>query len=196
MSTDQPPVDFATVADVFLAHGSLQSPAFLDGQLSARLALADIDAEAWLTLVCESLGVEEPRSRDEAQVLLAWRAQARERLSAAEMSFEPLLPDELFSLSERAQALREWCQGFNEVVEDVDEEQRGQWPAMLTEALGDLGQMTAIETDLADTRENENDLFALTDHARMAALMLYTEQHPGRPQVEQPEDDSHSATRH
>ncbi|RKR07345.1 hypothetical protein C7446_0157 [Kushneria sinocarnis] len=196
MSTDQPPADFATVADVFLAHGSLQSPAFLDGQLSARLALDDIDAEYWLTLVCETMGVEEPRSRDEAQILLAWRSQARERLSTSEMSFEPLLPDELFSLAERAQALREWCQGFNEVIAEVDEERRRAWPAMLREALEDLGHMSDIDTELTDSRENEDDLFALTDHARMAALMLYTEQHPGRPQVEQPEDDSNPATRH
>ena len=48
-----------------------------------------------------------------------------------------------------------------------------------------------METDIDDSPENENDLFALTEHARMAAMLLYTEQHPGMPQVEQTDAPVH-----
>ncbi|SEM82184.1 UPF0149 family protein [Halomonas caseinilytica] len=180
--------DFSTIADTFLLHGSMQSPAFLDGRLCASLALHDLDAEGWLEMVCLNLGVEQPRDEPSAERLLGWRRQTLEALSAAEMNYEPLLPDELFSLAERAQGLQEWTLGFLEVVRDAGDEPRRNWSDSLREAIDDLSGLTDIETDLDDSPENENDLFALTEHARMAAMLLYTEQHPGKPQVEQVEE--------
>ncbi|MEC9481798.1 MAG: UPF0149 family protein [Halomonas sp.] len=182
--------DFSTVADVFLAHGSLQSPAFLDGRLAAGLALHDLPADTWLEDVCAALGIEQPKDRAHAEVLLGWRRQALEALSAAELNYEPLLPDEMFSLAERARGLREWTLGFLEVVGEVGGETRDAWSANLREAIEDLESLAGIdELALEDNADNENDLFALTEHARMAAMLLYTEQHPGNPQVEQVDDE-------
>ncbi|PCF96252.1 UPF0149 family protein [Vreelandella nigrificans] len=184
--------DFSDVADVFLIHGSMQSPAFLDGRLSALLALRDINAEAWLEEVCLSLGVEQPRDPASAERLLGWRRQTLEALNASDMSYTPLLPDELFSLAEQAQGLKEWTLGFMEVVEDAaDDTLRERWSQTLREAIDDLAGLAQMETDIDDSPENENDLFALTEHARMAAMMLYTEQHPGMPQVEQADAPVH-----
>ncbi|MDR5868636.1 YecA family protein [Halomonas koreensis] len=180
--------DFADIADTFLLHGSMQSPAFLDGRLCAALALHDLSAEAWLEMVCLGLGVEQPRDEPAAERLLGWRRQTLEALSASEMSYEPLLPDDLFSLAERAQGLKDWTLGFMEVVEEAGDAPRKAWSEALREAIDDLAGLAAIETDLDDSPENENDLFALTEHARMAAMLLYTEQHPSQPQVEQVED--------
>ncbi|WP_018918371.1 UPF0149 family protein [Vreelandella zhanjiangensis] len=184
--------DFSDVADVFLLHGSMQSPAFLDGRLSALLALRDVSAEDWLEEVCVSLGVEQPRDQASAERLLGWRRQTLEALSASDLNFAPLLPDELFSLGEQAQGLKEWTLGFMEVVEDVvDGELRERWSQTLCEAIDDLAGIGHIETDIDDSAENENDLFALTEHVRMAAMLLYTEQHPGKPQVEQADAPVH-----
>lgn len=189
MSIINDQLDFSTVADVFLMHGSLQSPAFLDGRLSASLGLHDISAEAWLEEVCQAMGVEQPRDRDAAEVLLAWRRQSLDALSAAALNFEPLLPDELFSLAERARGLREWTLGFLEIVGEVSAETRDAWSANLREAIEDLETLAGLdELALDESPENENDLFTLTEHARMAAMLLYTEQHPGQPQVEQPDE--------
>ncbi|MFY0991664.1 UPF0149 family protein [Halomonas sp. C05BenzN] len=182
--------DFSTIADLFLLHGSMQSPAFLDGRLCAGLALHDLTVEAWLEQVCLSLGVEQPRDEQAAERFLAWRRQTLDALSAAELGFEPLLPDDLFSLAERAQGLKEWTQGFLEVLQDAGEAPRQAWSASLREALEDLEGLVDIETDIEDSAENENDLFALTEHARMAAMLLYTEQHPGKPQVERVDDET------
>lgn len=189
MSIINDQLDFSSVADVFLAHGSLQSPAFLDGRLSAGLALHDVSAEQWLADVCDALGIEQPRERDDAEVLLGWRRQSLEALSAADLNYEPLLPDDLFSLAERARGLREWTLGFLEVIGEVGPEAREAWSANLSEAIEDLEVLAGIdELTLDESADNENDLFALTEHARMAAMLLYTEQHPGQPQVEQTDD--------
>ena len=182
--------DFSSITNVFLVHGSLQSPAFLDGRLAAGLALHDLPAEAWLEEVCAAMGVEQPKDREQGEVLLGWRRQVLAALSAAELSYEPLLPDDMFSLAERARGLREWTLGFLEVVGEMSAETRDAWSDNLREAIEDLEVLAGID-DLAleDDAENENDLFALTEHARMAAMLLYTEQHPGRPQVEQVDDE-------
>ncbi|WP_043531326.1 UPF0149 family protein [Litchfieldella xinjiangensis] len=178
-------LDFSTLANVFLLHGSLQSPAFLDGRLAAELALRDISAEVWLEEVCAALGVEQPRDPESGEALLGWRRQALDDLSAAELDYMPLLPDDMFSLSEQAQGLQEWSQGFLEGLSSVDEATRQHWSANLREAIEDLATLASLDVELDDSSENENDLFALTEHARMAAMLLYTEQHPGKPQVEQ-----------
>lgn len=182
--------DFSSIADLFLLHGSMQSPAFLDGRLCGELALHDLPADAWLEQVCLSLGVEQPRDEPSAERFLAWRRQTLDALTAAELDFEPLLPDELFSLAERAQGLKEWTQGFLEVIEDAGAEPAETWSSALREALQDLQALASLEADLDESAENENDLFALTEHARLAAMLLYTEQHPGKPRVENAEDDT------
>jgi uncharacterized protein YgfB (UPF0149 family) len=184
--------DFSDIADVFLLHGSMQSPAFLDGRLCALLALRDIEAQTWLEEVCLSLGVDQPRDPASAERLLGWRRQTLEALSASDMNYAPLLPDELFSLAEQAQGLKEWTLGFMEVVDEVaDDAQRKHWSQTLREAVEDLAGLGQIDADIDDSPENENDLFALTEHARMAAMLLYTEQHPGQPQVEQTDTPVH-----
>ena len=77
------------------------------------------------------------------------------------------------------------------VDEVADSELRERWSQALREALSDLEGLGRIDTDIDDSPENENDLFALTEHARMAAMLLYTEQHPGMPQVEQTDAPVH-----
>lgn len=193
MSLINDQLDFSSIADLFLANGSLQSPAFLDGYLAAALALHDLPAEAWLEQVSAALGVEQPRDREDAEVLLGWRRQTLETLSGAELNYEPLLPDDLYSLAERARGLKEWTLGFLEVVEEIAASTREAWSANLREALEDLQTLDAIDdTALQETADNENDLFALTEHARMAAMLLYTEQHPGSPQVEKADENGAS----
>ncbi|HBN59674.1 MAG TPA: hypothetical protein DD442_05650, partial [Halomonas sp.] len=127
-----------------------------------------------------------------AERLLGWRRQTLEALSASDLNYAPLLPDELFSLAEQAQGLKEWTLGFMEVVDEVaDDTLRERWSQTLKEAIDDLEGLGQMETDIDDSTENENDLFALTEHARMAAMLLYTEQHPGKPQVEQTDAPVH-----
>lgn len=183
-------LSFSDVADAFLVHGSLQSPAFLDGRLAAQLALHDLSAEDWLAEVCAALGVEQPHDEDSAALLLAWRRQSLEGLAGESLDYAPLLPDEMFSLAERARGLQEWTLGFLEGLAGVDGERRTSWSANLREALEDLEGLAGLDVELEESSDNENDLFALTEHARMAGMLLYTEQHPGRPQVERV-DESH-----
>lgn len=194
------PLDFFEIADLFLSYGTFTSPAFYDGHLVASLALSSNsnDAEAaeqWLMSICEVLGVESPRSREDAELLLRWRAQDREGLVSDDMSFEPLLPDSLFSVAERVRALQEWTQGFIEALDDYGIESDELVSAPLKEALQDIRKIA--ESDIAsefdeigfdDQGEHEGDLLALHEHVRVACILLWLEHHPGRPTVENPDE--------
>lgn len=192
---DAPP-DFFEIADLFLSYGAFVSPAFHDGRLVASLALAteeddSEEAERWLMGICEVLNVETPHSREDAELLLRWRAQERYGLASDDMSFEPLLPDSLFSIAERVRALQEWTQGFIEVLDDYGIEGDRMVSAALKEALQDIRKIA--ESDIAnefddigfdDQGEHEGDLLALQEHIRVASILLWLEHHPGRPKVE------------
>lgn len=196
------PVDFFEIADLFLSYGSFTSPAFYDGRLVASLALAtqNDDAEAaerWLMDICEVLGAESPRAREDAALLLRWRAQDREGLASDDMSFEPLLPDSLFSVGERVRALQEWTQGFIEALDEYGIEEDALVSAPLKEALQDIRKIA--ESDIAsefddigfdDQGEHEGDLLALHEHVRVACILLWLEHHPGRPTVESPDNNT------
>lgn len=198
------PLDFFEIADLFLSYGTFTSPAFYDGRLVASLALsANSDnaeaAEQWLMSICEVLSVESPRSREDAELLLRWRAQDREGLASDDMSFEPLLPDSLFSVAERVRALQEWTQGFVEALDDYGIESDELVSAPLKEALQDIRKIA--ESDIAsefeeigfdDQGEHEGDLLALHEHVRVACILLWLEHHPGRPTVENPDEGSSS----
>lgn len=200
------PIDFFEIADLFLSYGTFISPAFHDGRLVASLALATNDddteaAERWLMGICEVLGVESPRAREDAEVLLRWRTQDRLGLASEDMSFEPLLPDSLFSIAERVRALQEWTQGFIEVLDDYGIEEDELVSTSLKEALQDMRKIA--ESDVAsefeeigfdDQGEHEGDLLALHEHIRVASILLWLEHHPGRPTVENPDEGSSTPT--
>lgn len=189
-------VEFSAIADLFLRYGSLSSPAFFDGRMVASLALAsaeeDSASEEWLQEICAVLGVEQPHDREDAALLLSWRSEARHQLSDEEMDFVPLLPDELFSVPERAQSLKMWALGFTEVIDEFGVD--GSWSAPLREAIEAMSEIGALDLDegVADDGESEADLLALYEHVRVTALTLYLECHPGNPQVFKEDDQAPS----
>ena len=199
-AADAAPVEFADIADLFLSYGTFMSPAFYDGRLVASIALATHDsdaaaAERWLVAMSDALSVEAPRSRHDAALLLRWRAQSLSGLSSDDMSFEPLLPDGLFSVAERVRALQEWTLGFVEVLDEYGVEADDELSSALKEALQDMraiaeshvaSEFEAIGFD--DDGEHEEDLLALHEHVRVAAILLWLERHPGRPNVEKPDE--------
>jgi hypothetical protein len=84
-----------------------------------------------------------------------------EALADSGLNYEPLLPDDLYSLAERARGLREWTPGLSGGHRGGRQhEPRRHWSEALREALDGSRGPGAMETDLDDSAENENDLFA------------------------------------
>jgi hypothetical protein len=107
-------------------------------------------------------------------------ADAAAALDSPELTFDPWLPDEDAPLPARLAALADWCSAFvsaferSEAVLDDESE----------EALADLGAIAEIDADTAsgdeamDDDEAEFDLNAITEHVRIAVLMLHAAARP------------------
>jgi uncharacterized protein YgfB (UPF0149 family) len=133
-----------------------------------------------------------------------------EALTAEDISFTPLLPDEsdaegAFEL--RLEALAEWCAGFLagfgaagsvRGLNSLDE-----LPEEVQEIVGDLSAITEIDvegyadSDGTDTEDAESDLVQIEEFVKVGVLLILSlitqpsEQHPGHPADENPDEEWH-----
>ncbi len=178
-------VPFETLADLCLTHRCFQSPSLFHGVLTGQLCASErLPRDQWLLLFGQLLGQEVVLKEAERQVALDLLDQTLQALGSNQMDFEPLLPDELYEVEERFTALIKWLQGFVKSLKaaGLDEKKLSQ---EAQEGLEDLNRILAVgDQKPGDSEENEKDLYELTEFVRLVAMMVYTEQHPGQPQVD------------
>ena len=101
--------------------------------------------------------------------------QSEAELTDPELGFEPLLPADDRPLSDRADALVDWCRGFlggfglggPDTHDRVSDEGK--------EILRDLGAIAAASLDFGDEDEDEDALIEVHEFVRMGAMLLFTE---------------------
>lgn len=184
-----PLIDFDELADLCLRHRCFQSPSLFHGVLAGQLCGQErLSRDHWLILFSQLLGSETTQLEGEdKQLALRLLDQTLEQLSAGGLDFEPLLPDELYELEERFIALVKWTQGFLKSLKSAKLEEL-ELSAEAREGLDDLERLVKLDKEnLPADENNEKDLTAIGEFVRMVAMLLYTELHPGLPQVEQTE---------
>lgn len=122
------------------------------------------------------LDVEEGEDRRAVQEQLQdlYRA-CRAALDDAQLGFEPLLPASERPLSERADALVEWCRGFLGGFGLASAQRTQQLSADGNEILRDLGTIAASELTCGDSEEDERSLMEVGEFVRVGALVLHAE---------------------
>jgi len=119
----------------------------------------------------ELFGDESPLHEDDQSLLLNLFERTRELLDpeTEEFVFDLFLPDDDESLSDQAEALRSWCQGF---LFGVGYSQtQAAWPGEIEEVMRDMIELTKIDSDV----EGEEDDAALTEiheYVRVAVLTV------------------------
>ena len=148
------------------------SPAELQGLLIGRsCAGAGFAPEPWLLDVTEWLGhpPEEPLS----QALLGLQRMLEQELKSDEMALTLLLPNDDASVSERALALGQWCQGFVNGFGWLIGDRPLSKDAL--ETVQDLTSIAQIGDQLDDSEESEIDYMEVMEYLRVAPLLLFTE---------------------
>jgi uncharacterized protein len=111
---------------------------------------------------------------DEDEVLLAQLFEETRRLMASEeFEFDLFLPDEEALLSERVEALKNWCRGFM-FGAGAGSDAASNWPDDAREILKDISEFTRLDTE-AEGEEDENALMEITEYLRSAVLLLRDE---------------------
>ena len=105
--------EFDQLANLYWQLGVMQAPSQLQGYLVGRLAAGDeLDSELWPARAAAYIdAVQAPDLEGEA-LLTALLAATALALSSPDLTFTLLLPDEAEAISQRVDALGQWCQGF------------------------------------------------------------------------------------
>lgn len=144
------------------AHGLLSGLLCLDARLGSRQWL-----EKLLGQEAASLGAD-----DEA-VMEELYHHTREEMGADDFSYSLLLPDDEEALTDRAQALGEWCQGFLMGL-GYQRAAEGVWPGDTREILEDILQISTI--DPSDVSESdEGDYLELEEYLRASVQLIRSE---------------------
>lgn len=166
------------------------SPSEIHGLMCGYLCVGASHAcESWLRALVGSNKSESGRMALLAVFELFSLSQ--QALDSFDFSFNLLLPDEDCVLLERAEAFREWCQGFNQGIDaseisfDYLEDEDCQ------EALRHLQEFAELDIeDLEISEEDEKALMEVTEYARMAVLRLHQDL-ANNHKLQQDDDQSH-----
>ena len=103
------------------------------------------------------------------------------KLAGSEADFEPLLPDDQAPLTERADALSQWCQGFLYGLGSGATGDPGKVSVEAGEIIRDFTEITHVGVD-ADEQNEENEVaFAeVVEFVRVGVQLLFAELAPAR----------------
>jgi uncharacterized protein YgfB (UPF0149 family) len=102
-------------------------------------------------------------------------------LGGADSSFEPLLPDDESPLSQRADALSSWCQGFLYGLGSGSASDPSTVSTEAGEIIRDLTEITHVGVDAGDeTEENEVAFAEVVEFVRVGVQLLLVELAPAR----------------
>ncbi|HEV2621046.1 MAG TPA: UPF0149 family protein [Frateuria sp.] len=152
-------------SDASELHGSLCGFLAGGGALGRQSLLAALELEG-----------EGATPSTQDQVLLDRLAsQTRGELADPELGFEPLLPADDRPLSERAEALVEWCRGFLGGFGLAGAGAHAQLSDEAQEILRDLTTIASSAFDFGEESEDEDALIEVHEFVRMGAMLLFTE---------------------
>jgi len=163
---------YAVFASLLQNAPQAVSPAELHGLLLGRsCAGASFDPDAWLTDAADLLG-EMPEG-PVRQALIGLQEMVKNELAGEDVALVLLLPSDEASLTERAVALGQWCQGFlagfglTAGDRALSDEAR--------EVLQDLAAIAQIQDSLEESEDGENDYMEVMEYLRVAPLLLFAE---------------------
>lgn len=152
-------------------HGSLCGLLAANGRPGKRSVLKALHLEA---------GSDSVSDRDQ-DVLDQLARQSEEALADPELVFEPLLPADDRPLSERADALVDWCRGFLGGFGLGGPDVHGRLSDEGREILRDLGTIASSSLDFGNEDDDEDALIEVHEFVRMGAMLLFTEGHIPNP---------------
>jgi uncharacterized protein len=198
MDIEQGNLDFDEIANLLLGQAADCSPSELHGCVTGQLASGvSAPVEYYLKGASQVLDVDIHGPLVEA--VLAMIVNISEQLNDEGFTFQPLLPDDDMELSQRVEALGQWCQGLLAgFALGMTETQAGAGgdvssPALSVEVSETLSDLSAISQAGFDEEEEheqaEQDFFDVLEYSRLAALSLYME-HTQEDTVPTEESDS------
>lgn len=171
--------EFEWLANVYNMNGAINHPSELHGIMIGELA-GDLKREGdnLLELTLDHMGVEElnverqPNLPDELKALYD---KVVEGIDADSSSFNMLLPDDSYALTERIHALSVWVSGFLEGLAMAQSGALNQVDDDLREILQDLVDISQLDSRVESSESGEKEFFEVCEYVRIGVLNLYAE---------------------
>ena len=188
MTTPSPDelLTFDLIANVLVSEDVfVVSPAELHGLLAGQLASgARMQPSVWLKTVSELLEISDLSHESSKVGLVGLYQQTLGQFESEGLNLVMLLPDDDATLTQRIEALGQWCQGFMTGFGYQGKQTDQSLSAESRETLQDLSQIAQIVGDEEDRAGAESDLMELEEYVRMAAIMLFSECNQGGDVIE------------
>jgi uncharacterized protein YgfB (UPF0149 family) len=164
-------IPYAALESAFSRHPETGSPAEAHGLLCGMLCVdSGTTFEQWLS---DFWGIEDESSDiDVATELREIFNLTKTQLDELDCSFSLFLPDDDFSIFERAIALRDWSIGFLGGVGYAGS--RSEWPGECTEILQDFLEISRLDPSSQDD-DSEADFTELEEYLRVGVQVIRTE---------------------
>ncbi len=162
-------MDFEIVETILEKHDADQGAAESHG-IAVGMLCIDIrtDAENWLQEIFDPSTQLINEDRD---IMLSLFQQTTDLLNPDEelFEFDLFLPDQYSTLTNQAEAIRNWCQGF--LFGIGYKTSSGSWPGECDEIMRDVVEITRMETEISSD-EDENLLMEIHEYLRSAVLLI------------------------
>ncbi len=135
----------------------------------------------WLTRVLEAgdgyAGVNEADlQQGDLEMLASLYRETEQQFLELDFTFAPLLPDDDSDLSERIQALAEWCRGFLYGIAAGGLDVSSNYSSEVGELLHDLTEISRAEIyEEQGEEEDERACMELVEYIRLGVIFIYEE---------------------
>ena len=167
---------------------ALQEPAEAHGTLAGALcSSSDYGLLEWLH---EILPDDSPEDEAlQSSVLQNIYDSTVRTLAGNEADFAPLLPDDESPLSDRADALSHWCQGFLYGLGSGAIQDLSRLPGEIGEVVKDFDEITRVGVDAGESEEQNEAAYAeLVEFVRVGVQLVFEELESVRDQPEVDEE--------
>lgn len=171
-------VDFVHMQRILSQAGALTDAPEAHGTLAGAFCSADDYVfESWLV----ELFADGRASAEAVEQLRALFDATRLALLSADMQFAAVLPDDDAPLTQRTEALGQWCQGFLYGLGTNPLPDPETLPGAIGEIVRDLSSIVQVGVDeREDAEANENAYSELVEFVRVGVQLLFEELAPYR----------------
>lgn len=168
-------LSFEQVANELLVNKITSDPSELHGIICGMIAGGmNLDNQDWINSLADFINSGEKFADDLETLIFQVYEISCEQLLDGEFSFMLLLPDDMAPITERAQSLISWVQGFL-LGFGVQQQAQHSISDEIKEALADFSEIAKMESDMSESEESEQALFEVEEYVRISAMLCFSE---------------------
>jgi len=168
-------IPYQPFAEHLKSIGVLATPSELHAQAAAVLCVnKHAPFDQWLKTISEDYCIEQADDANLRHVMSAVYDYAKEQLAKDDYSFQLLLPEEEFTLSERIEVLSDWVSTFLSGLGTAGFVSEA-LSADCKEFIQDMDKIARIDHTIEGLEAEELDFIEITEYIRSGIMILYVE---------------------